>query len=72
MLSLTGLCPGNPASTQVIHTMTQAADLVVDAPDFQNTGIECNAISVGIGFEVKPTGLPGPKTHALDFGSKCP
>lgn len=55
-----------------METLTQSTDLVADAPNFQAANVECDALSVGLGFEVKPTGTPGPKQHALDFGNACP
>ena len=53
-----GLCPGNATFDQVVATITQSADLVSGAPDFQNTSVECNSISVGIGFRLAPALAP--------------
>jgi len=51
-----GICPGNATYDQVVETLTQSADLVSGAPNLQDTSKECNAISIAIGFTMKPTG----------------
>lgn len=53
-----GLCEGNAAYQEVVKTLSLAADLVAGAPQLQNTSIECDAISLGYGFAMKPTGEP--------------
>lgn len=45
-----GICPGNATYDQVVSTLTQSVDLVSGAPQLQNTSIECNALSIGLGF----------------------
>ena len=53
-----GICPGNATYDQVVDTLTQSADLVSGAPQLQNTAVECTAISIALGFTMKPTGEP--------------
>jgi hypothetical protein len=53
-----GICPGNSTFTDVIQTITQSADLVTGAPQLQDTSVTCNAVSIGLGFTVQPTGVP--------------
>jgi hypothetical protein len=56
-----GVCDGNATSEQVWATVHQEVDLALGTtnPEASN----CNAISVGIGFEVKPTTEPGAAVH---------
>jgi len=53
-----GVCESNATTDQIMSTFTQAADLVSGAPGFQDENRECDAVSVGIGFTMKPTGVP--------------
>jgi hypothetical protein len=61
-----GICPDAPPDSlfgpdtykELIATMTQAADLVLETAQFQDTSKECDAISLGIGFTMKPTRAP--------------
>lgn len=53
-----GLCEGNTAYQDVVKTLSLAADLVAGAPSLQDTSRECDAISLGYGFAMKPTGEP--------------
>jgi hypothetical protein len=53
-----GLCPTDPAYMDVVKTLSLAADLVAGAPQLQDTSRECDAISLGYGFTMKPTGTP--------------
>jgi len=53
-----GLCEGNTAYQEVVKTLSLAADLVAGAPQLQDTAVECDAISLGYGFAMKPTGEP--------------
>jgi len=53
-----GLCPSDPTYQDVVKTLSLAADLVAGAPQLQDTTVECNAISIGYGFTMKPTGVP--------------
>jgi hypothetical protein len=53
-----GLCEGNTAYQEVVKTLSLAADLVAGAPNLQDTSRECDAISLGYGFTMKPTGEP--------------
>jgi len=53
-----GICPGNATYDQIISTMTGSVDLSVGAPNLQDTTRECDAVSVGLGFTMKPTGTP--------------
>lgn len=51
-----GICPGNATYDQVVDTLTGSADLVSGAPNLQNTAVECNAISIALGFTAKQVG----------------
>lgn len=53
-----GLCEGSAAYEEVVKTLGLAADLVVGAPRSQDPSRECDAISLGYGFTMKPTGAP--------------
>ena len=53
-----GICPGNATYDQVVSTLTQSADLVSGAPKLQDPTVECTAISIALGFTMKPTGEP--------------
>lgn len=53
-----GICPGNATYEQLVLTFSQSADLVSGAPQLQDVTKECNAVSLGIGFDVAPTGAP--------------
>jgi hypothetical protein len=53
-----GICPGGNVYDSVVSTLSLAADLVSGAPHLQDTSVECDAISVGIGFDLAPTGAP--------------
>lgn len=53
-----GLCEGNSAYDEVVKTLSLAADLVAGAPNLQDTSRECDAISLGYGFTMKPTSEP--------------
>jgi hypothetical protein len=64
-----GVCPGMPTFGAYATTVQQSADLWVGA----TSPSECNAMSVGIGFTMKPikgiegwTGVPAPATPACD------
>jgi hypothetical protein len=53
-----GICPGNATFDQIALTLTQSADLVADAPGFQDDTQTCDALSFGIGLAMQPTGAP--------------
>ena len=53
-----GICPENATFQQVKTTISQYADLVLDAPQFQDTTRGCDAISIGIGIRVAPAAAP--------------
>jgi hypothetical protein len=58
LMNAFGFCPDNATGRQVLATFTTAADLVADAPGLQDENRECDAVSVGVGFTMKPTGAP--------------
>ena len=47
-----GFCPGSLLYNSLLKTVGQQLDLVEGAPHLQNTGVVCDSLSVGIGFEV--------------------
>ncbi|MGZ3420020.1 MAG: hypothetical protein ACXWUG_09590 [Polyangiales bacterium] len=51
-----GICPGNATYDQVVQTLTQSADLVSGKPNLQDTTVECNAISIALGFNAAKAG----------------
>ncbi|GAC1575060.1 MAG: hypothetical protein NVS3B20_06690 [Polyangiales bacterium] len=51
-----GICPGNATYQTVVDTLTQSADLVSNKPQLQDTTVECNAISIALGFTMKLAG----------------
>jgi hypothetical protein len=53
-----GICPGNSTFDSVVTTLTEGADLVSGAPELQDTTVTCDAMSVGLGFTLAPTGVP--------------
>jgi hypothetical protein len=53
-----GICPGNATFDQLMETMTQSADLIAGAPNFQDPARECDAISLGIGFTMVKAAPP--------------
>jgi hypothetical protein len=53
-----GICPGNSTFDQVVQTLTQGADLKTGAANLNQVGVQCDAISIALGFTVKPTGIP--------------
>ncbi len=67
-----GVCPGTTLYTTLLKTVQNFPDLVIGATNLQATGVTCDGISVGLGFDlmpiVPPTTLkdPGPPSP-----SKC-
>lgn len=57
------ICPSSSTYQQVITTMLQSADVVFDAPSLQDPTATCNALSMGIGFTLRPVQEP---TQAVD------
>lgn len=49
-----GLCPGSAFYESTLKTIKQYPDLVSGKPDLQDETVECNAMSVGLGFLVSP------------------
>ena len=47
-------CPGTPIYDSLLSSVRQYPDLVADAPNLQDINVTCDALSVGIGFEVVP------------------
>jgi hypothetical protein len=53
-----GLCPNSSTYEQVMLTIEQASDLVEEAPNLNDPSRQCDAISFGMGFTMKPCGPP--------------
>lgn len=53
-----GICPSSSTYAQVLATIGQASDLVRGAPQWQNPSVDCEAISIGLGFTMKPVQPP--------------
>jgi hypothetical protein len=66
-----GICPGNATYDQVFQTVVQSQDLVLAPPTFQDTSRECEALSIGIGFEAKPSGTWGGLSSAPSGPDPC-
>ncbi len=45
-------CPGNPIFVSLLKTLQQFPDLVADAPNLQDEKVTCDALSIGVGYEV--------------------
>lgn len=52
------VCPFGATLDQLMDALTQSVDLVIDGRDFQDPTRPCNAVSVGIGFDVVPVAPP--------------
>jgi hypothetical protein len=53
-----GICPGTTTYDFMQTTVKRSADLVSKAPALQDTTMPCDAISSGLGFTMRPTGVP--------------
>ncbi|MFI5299951.1 MAG: hypothetical protein ACHREM_17830 [Polyangiales bacterium] len=53
-----GICPGSTIYQDVVSTLSSAADLVSGGAQLQDVTTVCDAIAIGIGFDVTPTGEP--------------
>lgn len=49
-----GFCPGTSLYNSLVRTVQRFPDVVVGAPGLQNTAVECDGISLGMGFDVVP------------------
>ena len=68
-----GICPGDATSEQISSTIGLIPDLVLGAPNLQDTSAICNAISIGIGFSVTPIAAPTSTVAAkAPPASTCP
>jgi hypothetical protein len=56
-----GACDGNATAEQIWATVESEADLASGV--LHSEEVECNALSVGIGFEVRPTSEPAEAVH---------
>jgi hypothetical protein len=53
-----GVCPGEAYFDQMVRTMTQTVDLVLGAPDLQDTTRDCDAMSIGVAVTMAPAAPP--------------
>jgi len=67
-----GVCAGTAVYDQCVETLTLSADLVSAAPKLQDTTKPCNALSIGLGFTMKPTGEPKSVVAPTPLPSGCP
>jgi hypothetical protein len=67
-----GLCPGNPLYDGLITKMLTFPDVVIGAPNLQDTTKTCDGLSVGLGFELKPIQPLTQIVTASVNPSKCP
>lgn len=49
-----GLCPGTALFDALIGRIKQYVDVVAGAPNLQNTSVQCDSMSIGIGFDLVP------------------
>ncbi len=68
-----GLCPGNGLYDGLIAKLQTFPDVVIGAPNLQDTTKTCDGISIGLGFDLAPirplaTVVPAPAPPT----SKCP
>jgi hypothetical protein len=54
------LCPGDTTVEQLLTTLEQAPDLTIAGSDHNDPTSTCDAISIGLGIGLRPTGVPGP------------
>jgi hypothetical protein len=67
-----GLCPGNPLYDGLITKMLTFPDVVVGAPNLQDTTKSCDGLSVGLGFDLAPIQPLTQIVPAAATTSKCP
>ena len=53
-----GICPGGPIFGQMSSIVSQAVDLVMGAPQYQDVNVTCDSISIGLGLYVAPAQPP--------------
>ena len=66
------VCPGTATYDQTIEQFAESADLVLGAPHLQDVEATCNAISIGLGFTMIPTGVPTRVVAPGTLVSTCP
>lgn len=66
------LCPGNALYDGLIKTMLTFPDVVMGAPNLQDTTKTCDGLSVGLGFELAPIQPLTQIVPATTVPSKCP
>ncbi|MGZ3454809.1 MAG: hypothetical protein ACXVEF_34725 [Polyangiales bacterium] len=49
-----GFCPGSPLYDGLLKNVQRMPDLVAGAPNLQDTSKDCDALSIGIGFDLAP------------------
>jgi hypothetical protein len=67
-----GICPGNATFDAIVETITESADLVAGAPDFQDTSKTCDSMSIGIGFTMVKAAPPTTVVTPPPPGDLCP
>ena len=53
-----GICPGSGLYVSLWNSIQRFPDVVIGAPNLQNTSRQCNGISLGIGLDGAPVRLP--------------
>lgn len=66
-----GVCPGTTLYTSLTTTVRRMADLVEGQPRLQATTIECDTLSVGLGFSAVVVRPPTTAVPRPAFGGKC-
>jgi hypothetical protein len=58
-----GFCPGTTLYNSLLKSVQRFPDVVIGAPNLQNTAVECDGISLGFGFDPAPV---KPATEIVD------
>jgi hypothetical protein len=66
-----GLCPESPLFQTLLDTVLKDMDVVVGAPFLQDVTVPCDAMSLGISFEVAPVLPPTTVVVSPTSATKC-
>ena len=61
--SSSGFCPGTSLYNSLLRNVQRFPDVVIGAPNLQDTTLECDGMSIGIAFDVAPI---QPSTEIVD------
>ncbi len=66
-----GVCPGTTLYSSLLVTVGRMADLVEGQPRLQSTVVECDTMSVGLGFTAVPVVPPTTAVPRPGYSGKC-